>query len=350
MIREGTGDLLNADVDALVNTVNTVGVMGKGIALQFKRRYPGNFRAYEKACKAGEVQLGSMFVFDAGQLVRPRWIINFPTKGHWRSGSNLTDVVSGLADLIRVIDELGIGSIAIPPLGCGNGGLEWAIVEPLIRDRLSEVDAEVVIFAPSGTPMAQAMINRNSRPNMTRGKAALVRLVDRYAPPSFGPGLVEVQKLMYFLQETGEELKLKFAKAQYGPYADNLRHSLTAVEGHYLQGYGDGSQRVLESESMVVLPGAVDAADAVLADLPETTVRIDSVLHLVEGFESAYGMELLATVHWAATAEGCHDRACVVETVHGWSNRKESLFTVDHIQVALDRLVSEGWLADEFAA
>ena len=350
MIREGTGDLLNADVDALVNTVNTVGVMGKGIALQFKRRYPGNFRAYERACKAGEVQLGSMFVFDAGQLVRPRWIINFPTKGHWRSNSKLTDVASGLDDLVRVIGELGIRSIAIPPLGCGNGGLDWAIVEPLIRDRLSHVDAEVVMFAPAGTPTAQAMVSRNSRPNMTRGKAALVRLVDRYAPPSFGPGLVEVQKLMYFLQESGEALKLKYAKAQYGPYADNLRHSLTAVEGHYLQGYGDGSQRVLESESIMVLPGAVEAADAVLKETPETSARIDRVLRLVEGFESAYGMELLATVHWAATAEQCVDRTCVVDTVHGWSPRKESLFTVDHIAVALDRLVGAGWLPEEFAA
>ena len=185
---------------------------------------------------------------------------------------------------------------------------------------------------------------------MTKGKAALVRLLDRYAPPSFGPGLVEVQKLMYFLQESGEALKLKFAKAQYGPYSENLRHSLTAVEGHYLQGYGDGSQRVLESDSIVVLPGAVDAADAVLVQAPETTDRIDRVLRLVEGFESAYGMELLATVHWAATAERCADRSCVVDTVHGWSPRKESLFTVDHIGVALDRLVSAGWLPQEFAA
>ena len=107
MIQEGTGDLLSADVDALVNTVNTVGVMGKGIALQFKRRFPANFRAYEKACKAGEVQVGSMFVFDAGQLVRPRWIINFPTKSHWRSGSKLSDIASGLDDLVRVVRELG---------------------------------------------------------------------------------------------------------------------------------------------------------------------------------------------------------------------------------------------------
>jgi O-acetyl-ADP-ribose deacetylase (regulator of RNase III) len=350
MISEGTGDLLNADVDALVNTVNTVGVMGKGIALQFKRRYPGNFQAYERACKAGEVQLGSMFVFEAGQLVRPRWIINFPTKGHWRSSSKLEDIALGLDDLVRVISELGIRSIAIPPLGCGNGGLDWRVVEPLIGDRLSDIDVEVVMFAPVGTPSARAMVSRNLRPNMTRGKAALVRLVDRYALPSFGPGLVEVQKLMYFLQVSGEALKLNYAKAQYGPYADNLRHSLNAVEGHFLQGYGDGSQRVLESESIVVLPGAVEEADAVLIGTSETLERIDRVLQLVEGFESAYGMELLATVHWAATAERCVDRTCVVDTVHGWSPRKESLFTVDHIGIALDRLVSAGWLTEAFAA
>jgi O-acetyl-ADP-ribose deacetylase (regulator of RNase III) len=350
VIRKGTGDLLAADVDALVNTVNTVGIMGKGIALQFKRRYPANFRAYEKACKAGEVKLGEIFVFDAGQLVRPRWIINFPTKGHWRSNSRLNDVADGLDDLVRVIRELDIRSIAVPPLGCGNGGLDWAIVEPLIHERLSSLDAEIVVFPPAGTPLAEHMVSRGARPQMTKGKAALVRLIERYAPPSFGPGLVEVQKLMYFLQVSGEELKLRFSKAQYGPYADNLRQVLIAVEGHYLRGYGDGSQWVLDSGPITVMPGAVEESNAALEEALETQQRIERVLGLVEGFESTYGMELLATVHWAATVEGCHDRACVVETVHGWSLRKGSLFTADHIGVALDRLSGSGWLPVEFAA
>lgn len=150
---DARGNLLEADVDALVNTVNTVGVMGKGIALQFKNAFPANFKAYEQACKRDAVALGTMFVFDNGQLTRPRWIVNFPTKGHWRSRSRLEDVEAGLEDLRSVITELGITSIAIPPLGCGNGGLDWNIVRPLIEDTLQGLaQAEVYLFAPAGTP------------------------------------------------------------------------------------------------------------------------------------------------------------------------------------------------------
>jgi len=123
-----SGDLLKADVDALVNTV---GVMGKGIALQFKKAFPDNSKAYEKSCKRDEVALGSMFVFDNGGLTNPRWIVNFPTKGHWRSISRMLDVEAGLEDLATTIEALGITSIALPPLGCGNGGLDWVDVEPV---------------------------------------------------------------------------------------------------------------------------------------------------------------------------------------------------------------------------
>jgi O-acetyl-ADP-ribose deacetylase (regulator of RNase III) len=125
-----TGNLLEADVDALVNTVNTKGVMGKGIALQFRRAFPENYEAYRAACDAGEVRLGRMFVFLTGRLERPRVIINFPTKGHWKSRSRLTDVEAGLHDLRRVLVEYGVDSVALPPLGCGLGGLRWAEVRP----------------------------------------------------------------------------------------------------------------------------------------------------------------------------------------------------------------------------
>lgn len=352
MIREGHGDLLSADVDALVNTVNTVGVMGKGIALQFKKRFPGNFKAYAAACKAGDVETGRMFIFDAGQLVRPRWIINFPTKRHWKSNSRIEDIDAGLDDLARAIADLGIRSIAVPPLGCGLGGLRWTDVKPLIEAKLAALDAEVVVFAPEGPPVAAAIANASPRPAMSMGKAALVRLVDRYAQSAVvGAGLIEIQKLMYFLQIAGQPLRLDYAKGLYGPYADNLRHVLIKVEGHFLTGFGDGAGPVHAAEPIEVLPGAVEEADEVVAAHPELAERLDRVLRLSEGFESAYGMELLATVHWAATAEGCADRACVVETVHGWNQRKERLFTPHHINTALDHLVRLDWLdADAFAA
>lgn len=351
MIREAHDDLLSADVDALVNTVNTVGVMGKGIALQFKKRFPANFKAYAAACKAGDVVPGRMFVFDAGQLMRPRWIINFPTKRHWKSRSRIQDIEAGLDDLVRVISSLGITSIAVPPLGCGNGGLRWADVKPLIEAKLAQVDADVVLFPPEGSPAAAALADVSPRPAMSVGKAALVRLVDRYSKSTVGgAGLIETQKLMYFLQTAGEPLRLNYVKGLYGPYADNLRHVLIKVEGHFLTGFGDGSGPVLEAEPLVVLPGAAEEADAVVAAHPELADRVDRVLQLSEGFESAYGMELLATVHWAATAEGCTDRTCVVDTVHSWNQRKERLFTPSHINTALDHLVEHGWLdSDAFA-
>jgi O-acetyl-ADP-ribose deacetylase (regulator of RNase III) len=150
MIEAGSGDLLSADVEALVNPVNTVGVMGKGLALQFKRRFPFNFNAYAAACKRGEVEIGRMLVVEAGALSGPRYIINFPTKKHWRDPSELEYVRAGLRGLVEAIRARGIRSIAVPPLGCGNGGLAWADVEPLIERAMGELpDVQVVVFAPS---------------------------------------------------------------------------------------------------------------------------------------------------------------------------------------------------------
>ena len=148
MLTEERGNLLQAPADALVNTVNTVGIMGKGIALQFKQAYPGNFRAYETACQLGDVRLGKMFTYETGLLDGPRFVINFPTKGHWRSKSKLSDIEAGLADLREVIRERGIDSIAVPPMGCGNGGLAWGDVRPLIEAALGDLPGVHVMLYP----------------------------------------------------------------------------------------------------------------------------------------------------------------------------------------------------------
>ena len=140
--------MLYADVEALVNPVNTVGVMGKGLALRFRNRFPANFRAYAAACASGEVQAGRVFVFQMPFPASPRWIVNLPTKRDWRADSLLGDIEAGLDDLKRVITELEIRSIAIPALGCGLGGLEWSEVEPLIVDRFSKGTVKVVLFGP----------------------------------------------------------------------------------------------------------------------------------------------------------------------------------------------------------
>jgi len=347
MITNTSGNLLTADVDALVNTVNTVGVMGKGIALQFRRAYPEMFADYTRAAKAGEVTLGRMHVWPTQALDGPRFVINFPTKRHWRSPSRMPDIEEGLDDLVRVVAELKIRSVAVPPLGCGNGGLDWGEVEPRIRaafDALPDVD--VRLFAPGVTPPAASMPTATERPGMTPGRAALVALLRQYEQVTLGASLIEVQKLMYFLQEAGQPLKLGYTKGHYGPYADNLRQVLTLVEGHFLTGFGDGSARVMEAEPVRVLAGAPEEADAALQSDPETRARIDRVARLAQGFESMYGLELLASVHWVARENpaAAEDAEVATELVHAWTPRKGRTFTRHHVAAALEALRGGGWL------
>jgi O-acetyl-ADP-ribose deacetylase (regulator of RNase III) len=357
MISEETGSLLDAPADALVNTVNTVGVMGKGLALQFKQAYPANFRAYQVACRHGEVCLGRMFVYEPGAPGQPRYLVNFPTKGHWRDRSRLNDVRDGLADLRRVILGRGIASIAVPPLGCGNGGLDWRDVRPLIDEALGDLPSvRVLVYPPQDAPSPATMPVRTQRPSMTTGRAALLALLGEYAELSWleggtvtrgGASLLEIQKLMYFLQEAGEPLRLSYKRGRYGPYADNLNHVLQALEGHYLRGYGDRTQKILDLSPVMLIDGADGEAREWLKSSADDAIarRIADVVELVTDFASPYGVELLATVHWTATRETPgDDLAALTAAVRAWSQRKERLFTEYHVSVAADRLRALGWL------
>ena len=342
---DARGNLLKADVEALANSVNTVGVMGKGIALQFKNAFPANFKAYEAACKRQDVRLGEVFVFDNGGLMAPRWIINFPTKGHWRARSRIRDVADGLDDLRHVIKKLEISSIALPPLGCGHGGLDWDEVRALIEERLGGLDVAVHLYAPEGAPDAADMVTSTPRPTLTASTAALVSVIDQYSRVALLVSLIEIHKLMYFLQEAGADLRLQYQANLYGPYADNLRHVLKSLEGHQLEGFGDGSKKVRQAESITVLPGGASEASKTLAENDHITKRIQRVLELVEGYESAYGLELLASVHWMAAHEGNgDDLSGVTERVRSWSRRKRRMFTAQHIECAWRRLHDHGWL------
>jgi O-acetyl-ADP-ribose deacetylase (regulator of RNase III) len=345
------GNLLLAETEALVNTVNCVGHMGRGIAAQFKKAYPANFRAYELACKRGEVVPGRMFIFETGQLTAPRLIINFPTKRHWRGMSRMEDIESGLAALVTEVRQRGIRSIAIPPLGCGLGGLDWQEVRPRIEAAFAPLtDVQAVVFEPDADPVAAAIDRSASQPRgeraalpmMTPGRAVLVSLVERYLAGLMDPAitLLEVHKLMYFAQEAGEGLRLKYTKAAYGPYAENLRHVLHAIEGHLIRGYGDGGDA--PDKPLELLPEGVAEAGDVLERVPETKARFDRVARLVEGFESAFGMELLASVHWVVAHEGV-SRNHIVDAVHSWNDRKRR-FTPHQIELAARRLDAEGWL------
>ena len=350
MIRFKTGDILAEDAEALVNTVNCVGIMGRGIAFQFKKAFPENFRVYAEACARGEVRPGRMFVFETGTLTNPRYIVNFPTKRHWRGNSRIEDIDAGLKDLVEAIRTRGIRSIAVPPLGSGLGGLEWSDVRPRIEKALYGFnDLQVVVFEPRDAPEAERMVRSRGAPKMTTGRAALVGLMDRYLNGLLDPfvTLLEVHKLMYFMQVAGQPLKLRFAKALYGPYAENLRHVLNTVEGHFISGYGDGGDR--PDKTLKLVPGAVEDATGVLHRSHATRKRFDRVVDLVDGFESAFGLELLSTVHWVLDREAPESREHLIALTYAWNDRKKR-FSPRQIGLAADVLNDKGWTDAHLAA
>lgn len=344
MIEMKNGNILNADVEALVNTVNCAGIMGRGIALQLKDAFPDNFKEYQKACKNEEVQPGRMLVHALNRLTNPRFIINFPTKRHWKGKSRMEDIEAGLIDLRDTIERLGIKSIAIPPLGSGLGGLNWNEVRPRIEDMASHLpDVHFLIFEPLTEKIEKSKTVDRDPPNMTVSRALLVLLMDRYRSAILDPivSLLEVHKLLYLLQESGQELKLKFAKAPYGPFAENVRHVLLAVEGYYVVGYDGGADT--PQKPLDIVPGAVGEAQAKVSDEAAVLARLHRVFDLVEGWETPHGLELLATVHWVAKHEGAKASDEVLAKTYAWSARKKK-FTPRQVELAYRSLQAHGWL------
>lgn len=354
MIHYTQGNLLDANVDALVNTVNTVGVMGKGIALMFKERFPKNMQAYAEACKAELVVTGKMFVTQTGELMGPKWIINFPTKQHWRAKSKMEWVEDGLQDLRRFISENQISSIAIPPLGAGNGGLNWNEVKPKIELALGELqNVEILVYEP--TAKYQNVAKKSGVSKLTPARALVAELIRRYWILGMECSLLEIQKLAWFLQRVIEskglknELNLKFVANNYGPYANNLDHLLNALDGSYLKSdkripdcgpldviaFNDLQKQKVEtylnSEGKVLLPALEKASE------------------VIDGFESPFGMELLSTVDWLLVNEACEP---TLESIKNgianwpagkkWAERKLALFDDKSLQIAIDRLSSAG--------
>ncbi|MCW2691226.1 MAG: hypothetical protein JWR37_6116 [Mycobacterium sp.] len=349
MITYGSGDLLEADTEALINTVNGVGVMGQGIALQFKRRFPAMFTAYEKACKRDEVTIGKMLVAETGQLDGPKYIINFPTKKHWRAPSNLAYIDAGLVDLVRVLRELKINSVAVPPLGVGNGGLLWSDVEPRLVSVFHQIsDVEAVIYPPSDGARA---IEGVKGLQMTWGRAVMLEAVRRYLQQRRamepwedpeGVSHLEVQKLMYFANDAEPSLALDFAPGRYGPYSERVRHLLQGMEGAFTAGLGDGSAKVLANDPISLTTRGADALAEYLATDPtasRVSAAVDSVLRIIEGFEGPYGVELLASTHWVATREGAKEPATAATAVRKWTKRKGRIYNDDRVSAALERVL-----------
>lgn len=347
MITFKRGDLLNADAEALVNTVNCVGIMGRGIALQFKKMYPRNFSAYAAACSANELEPGKMYVFATGEMTNPRFIINFPTKRHWKGNSKLEDIESGLIALRAEVISRNIKSLAIPPLGSGLGGLPWPAVKQRIVDALDDLNGvDVVVYEPHVDSDRMARHERKKAPNLSPYRAALVLIMDRYLRGLMEPEitLLEVHKLAYFLQLSGLAMKLRFVKGHYGPYAENLRHVLSDMEGYYTAGYGDGGDQPFKKISIV--PMAVEQSHRILQADDKTEKRFNSIAELIKGFETPLGLELLATTHWAYVVAGKRTIGEIADFYSTWNERKSS-FRPRQIELALDQLSAKGWLSVE---
>lgn len=347
MITLHSGNLLKVDAEALVNTVNCEGYMGKGIALQFKKAFPANNREYEQACRRGEVQPGQMLVHATGLMMNPQYIINFPTKRKWRQNSKIEDIEAGLVALIAEVKRLGITSIAVPPLGCGLGGLNWEDVRPRIESAFRAVpEVRVALFEPTGTPEAKTMPIGTGRPGLTAPRALVLALMKRYSALAYRLTLLEMQKMAYFLQVAGQPMRLNYVQHLYGPYAHNLNHLLETLEGHYIQGYGDSQKPDVEVE---LLPNAAVEAEEFLKEDAAAMRRLTRVTQLIEGFETPYGMELLASVHWVAGRDERPARTAdeAVTALHQWNERKKKVFKADHIRIAWDHLRDLEWIDEQ---
>ena len=351
MISLTKGNLLEADVDALVNTVNTSGVMGKGIALMFKEKFPANFDAYARACRNREVTIGKMFVTERTGIFGPRWIINFPTKTHWRVKTRMHWVQEGLQDLVRIIKEKDIRSVAVPPLGCGNGGLEWREVKPLIIAALEQVDCvDAIVYEP--TTRYQNVVKRTGVEKLTPARALIAELIRRYCVTGLDCSLIEVQKLGWFVERavhrlgTEDPLRFDFSPSWYGPYSHRLTKLLDSLDGSYLR----CDRRLADagpidhiwfnaSKKEVVRAYLGSGEGRTFADALEWSSRV------IQGFESPLGMEVLATVDWLVERDGVRpETSHVLESLGNWrggegsGRRKRKIFNRRLIGLALDRL------------
>lgn len=350
MMKFTQGNLLESHAEALVNTVNTVGVMGKGLALMFKDNFPSNFKAYAAACQAGDVRTGKMFVTETGSMLGPKWIINFPTKAHWRAPSKIEWIEEGLEDLKLVILENGIRSIAIPPLGAGNGGLDWKSVRGLIERSLSDLeDVEVIVYEPVAE--YQNVAKRAGLKKLTPARGLIAEIIRKYSILGIQCTVLEAQKLAYFLARYVDHMRLEsmnlnFKAHKFGPYSEKLRHMLNDLDGSYLH----CSKRLPDAgpfEQIYFIDAEKDKLAAYLSSPEAKPYRaaLDATADLIDGFESPLGMELLATVDWLVHHGGVGaDVASIRASLKDWAGgraageRKLRLFDDRILKIAIDNL------------
>ncbi len=337
MIHYVKGNLLESEADALVNTVNTVGVMGKGIALQFREAFPENYRIYRNVCQNKELHVGEMLVTEEGTLMQGvKTIVNFPTKTHWRYPSEYSYIDLGLKALRREIEVRGIRSIAIPPLGSHNGGLDWLQVKQMIERSLADVNCEIYLYEPT-----EAIIERmkSERVKLTPARAMLLMMIadmNRYGEFA---SVFAVEKLVYFMQRFGGKsfFRIDFKPYIYGPYSGGkVAHVLYHMNGSYVKGMGGMQSRPFDY--IWLTDDAEKEASRFIEDYKDDSLKniCQRTMAFLRSYYSNYSLELLSTVDYilqnipALKDWKTDDEDMVVgligQEICRWSSRKESLF------------------------
>ena len=339
MIHYTNGNILESNAQALVNTVNTLGVMGKGIALQFKRAYPNNFYAYQKACKQGDIAIGKLFVtkeynLNSGEKI----IINFPTKNDWRKSSEYSYVENGLDNLVQIISQHNIHSVALPPLGAGNGGLEWEKVKKIIEQKLSDLDVEITVYEPTREIKEYL---KTERVKLTEARALLLYVLFDLVRNGEHVSEFSSEKVCYFLQKFGAEkyFKLRFEPQFYGPYSGKVRYVLNYLNGSYIIGYSDMNKKPFDLLTLVA-DGYDDVKSYILSkpELAEITTKTTKFLN---GFYSDFALELLSSIDYIITENNTFDKQVITQKLAEWSNRKRSIFSKqEYIDLSVDYLQS----------
>jgi len=341
MIQYVIGDMLQAEAEALVNTVNTVGVMGKGIALQFKEAFPHNYKIYADACKRKELIPGKLLaVWDSNSELGKKLIINFPTKTHWKSPSKYEYIKNGLIVLKELIIAKGIASIALPPLGCGNGGLEWNKVRPMIEEHLDGLSIHVMVFEPNAEIKAVLQKQESKKTaNLTVARAQLLYALFAYESLGEFSSLFAANKLAYFLQRLGQPLQLDFKPHFYGPYAAGVDKVLYALNGIYVKGYEQREAKAFEPLRLNYERWE-EIRNYVENEMGRTDVqRLKSLLKLLDGFSSELSLEILATTDFILNQNPKFSVDDIMQVVSEWTDRKHKLFKRESVEMAYNHLL-----------
>ena len=336
-----TGNMLEADTEALVNTV---GVMGKGIAIQFKERFPMNFKIYANACKKGDMQVGKMLVVKENTLDGEKLIINFPTKKEWFRMSQYSYIEDGLKDLVNVIEEYNIKSIAIPPLGFGNGGLKWEKVKPLMDKYLSKLNNVIIqIYEPNEAvkELLQKEVLKKEVV-LTVPRAMLLYALFKYEKLGEVATIFSANKLAYFLQKSGEPMRLQFVPYKYGPYAQAIEKVLYALNGKYLTGMEQLKARAFEPLQLNY--STLDEVEKfVNINLSEDQKqRLERVFIIIDGFETTLSMEILSSAHYLISENPMMTEDELFEKIQDWNEREKNLVTKEYINIAMEHLRNYG--------